>query len=480
MRRLAVWVPVVLAVALFAGLTFAGRNGSGTFSLVAGNPVVTGTTISSTWANNTLSDIATELTNSLDRNGRGAMLAPLQLNSGTVGAPGLTWAADALSGFYRIGTNDYGWALAGTKVLEVDGTTSTAGLIATSSGTNQGGVQAVGSGTGYGVNGQGGSASGIGGVFGGGAPNGKGLTGLGVGTGDGVQGTGGSTSGNGGTFTGGGTGSGVSGTGGGTSGTGVAGSGGASNGIGVSGSGVGTGVGGSFTGGGTNAAGVSATGGSTNGIGVLSQGTGSGAGVSSTGGATGTGVYGQGGASGGIGGQFLGTNVSAGVNGQGGSSGGFGGVFAGGIAATGGTRQTAVRIANGDLDMSLVAYPTSTTAVSNALTPSNIPKAWGVVHTAGGNSTTCTVDEGFNVASCAANGVGNGQVVINLASAMATTNYSVSCLDESAYATGWYSFTVQSATQFTCAETIANGTAIAIGNCYGNSCKLAFQVFGRE
>ncbi len=31
---------------------------SGTFSLVAGNPVVTGTTISSTWANNTLSDIA--------------------------------------------------------------------------------------------------------------------------------------------------------------------------------------------------------------------------------------------------------------------------------------------------------------------------------------------------------------------------------------------------------------------------------------
>jgi hypothetical protein len=33
-------------------------NGSGVFSLVAGNPVVTGTTISSAWANNTLSDIA--------------------------------------------------------------------------------------------------------------------------------------------------------------------------------------------------------------------------------------------------------------------------------------------------------------------------------------------------------------------------------------------------------------------------------------
>lgn len=33
-------------------------NGSGTFSLVAGNPVVTGTVISSTWANNTLQDIS--------------------------------------------------------------------------------------------------------------------------------------------------------------------------------------------------------------------------------------------------------------------------------------------------------------------------------------------------------------------------------------------------------------------------------------
>ena len=46
-------------------------NGSGTFSLVSGNPVVTGTTISSTWANNTLSDIATNgLTNCLTKDGQ--------------------------------------------------------------------------------------------------------------------------------------------------------------------------------------------------------------------------------------------------------------------------------------------------------------------------------------------------------------------------------------------------------------------------
>lgn len=46
-------------------------NGAGTFTLVAGNPVVTGTTISSTWANNTLSDIANNgLTNCLTKDGQ--------------------------------------------------------------------------------------------------------------------------------------------------------------------------------------------------------------------------------------------------------------------------------------------------------------------------------------------------------------------------------------------------------------------------
>lgn len=46
-------------------------NGSGVFTLVAGNPVVTGTTISSTWANNTLNDIANNgLTNALTKDGQ--------------------------------------------------------------------------------------------------------------------------------------------------------------------------------------------------------------------------------------------------------------------------------------------------------------------------------------------------------------------------------------------------------------------------
>lgn len=84
----------------------AARNSSGTYSLPSGNPVVTGTTISSTWANTTLGDLGTELTNSLDRNGRGAMLAPLQLSSGTVTAPGLTFSSENGSGLFRNASND--------------------------------------------------------------------------------------------------------------------------------------------------------------------------------------------------------------------------------------------------------------------------------------------------------------------------------------------------------------------------------------
>lgn len=45
-------------------------NGSGTYNLPAGNPVVTGTTITSGWANSTLSDVAVALTNCITRDGQ--------------------------------------------------------------------------------------------------------------------------------------------------------------------------------------------------------------------------------------------------------------------------------------------------------------------------------------------------------------------------------------------------------------------------
>lgn len=90
------------------------RNASGTYSLPgAVNPVVTNTQITITWANTTLSDLASEMTNSLDRQGRGAMLAALKLVDGAVGAPGLSFSGESTSGLYRAGSNDLRMAIAG-------------------------------------------------------------------------------------------------------------------------------------------------------------------------------------------------------------------------------------------------------------------------------------------------------------------------------------------------------------------------------
>jgi hypothetical protein len=51
-------------------------NGSGTFNVYTpGNPVVTGTTISSTWANNTLSDLATGLSTAITKDGQTTVTA---------------------------------------------------------------------------------------------------------------------------------------------------------------------------------------------------------------------------------------------------------------------------------------------------------------------------------------------------------------------------------------------------------------------
>ncbi len=87
------------------------RNSSGTYTLPAGNPVVTGTTISSTWANTTLSDLATAMTDSLSRSGQGGMLAAFPLFAGTVGAPGLTWTLESNSGLYRAGAGDFRYSI---------------------------------------------------------------------------------------------------------------------------------------------------------------------------------------------------------------------------------------------------------------------------------------------------------------------------------------------------------------------------------
>jgi len=60
------------------------RNGSGTYNLPAGNPVVTATTITSAWANTTLSDIASALTGSLAADGQTPATGNLNMNTNRI------------------------------------------------------------------------------------------------------------------------------------------------------------------------------------------------------------------------------------------------------------------------------------------------------------------------------------------------------------------------------------------------------------
>ena len=57
---------------------------SGTYTLPAGNPVVTGTTITSTWANTTFSDVATALTGSVATDGTSPMTGILQMSNNKI------------------------------------------------------------------------------------------------------------------------------------------------------------------------------------------------------------------------------------------------------------------------------------------------------------------------------------------------------------------------------------------------------------
>lgn len=222
------------------------RNSSGSYTLPAGNPVVTHTTITSTWANSTLSDVGSELTSSLDRSGRGAMLAPLPLANGSSALPALTFSAETASGLFRNASQDIEFSVNGAVVQKwlATGVVAPLGATLTQSQSNTVALVATGNGTAAGA------------TLTGGSSNGSGVTAIGGGTsGPGITATGGSSNGAGGVFAGGagggdaiqatgtGTASGITASGGATSGIGVVGTGGAPNGIGVYGNGTGTGAG---------------------------------------------------------------------------------------------------------------------------------------------------------------------------------------------------------------------------------------------
>ena len=82
------------------------RDTSGQYFLPAGNPVEPGEIVESQWANTTMDDIAEALSASLDRYGRGGMLAPFKFADGTRQAPGATWTNEPSTGLYRAGGGD--------------------------------------------------------------------------------------------------------------------------------------------------------------------------------------------------------------------------------------------------------------------------------------------------------------------------------------------------------------------------------------
>jgi hypothetical protein len=117
------------------------RNGSGTYSLPAGNPVVTGTTISSTWANNTLTDIATALTGSLAADGQTTATGNLKMGSNRItGLANGTLSTDATTVSQvdtAIATAGATYLLKASNLLDVaNATTARGNLTAAKSGAN--------------------------------------------------------------------------------------------------------------------------------------------------------------------------------------------------------------------------------------------------------------------------------------------------------------------------------------------------------
>lgn len=115
------------------------RDSSGVYTLPAGNPVVTGTAISTSWANTTLTDIGNELSNSIDKGGRTTITANLPmagfkltgLGAGSSAGQSLRYeqvsllVADATVTLTAT-TSDIGASSAGTILLSGSGVTVTA------------------------------------------------------------------------------------------------------------------------------------------------------------------------------------------------------------------------------------------------------------------------------------------------------------------------------------------------------------------
>jgi hypothetical protein len=91
------------------------RNGSGTMAIV--NTFVAGNTITAAGHNQNMTDIASEITNSVAVDGQSTMTAPLKASSGSVSNPAYTFGSAASWGIYKTSTG-LGFSIAGTKAAE--------------------------------------------------------------------------------------------------------------------------------------------------------------------------------------------------------------------------------------------------------------------------------------------------------------------------------------------------------------------------
>jgi hypothetical protein len=107
-------------------------NGSGTFNINStGQPVVTGTVISSSTFNSLTADLGTGLTTAITKDGQTTTTAKIpfaqgisaavasNFAAGTVAAPSIYLSTDTTTGLYRIGANNDGFAISGVKLLDL-------------------------------------------------------------------------------------------------------------------------------------------------------------------------------------------------------------------------------------------------------------------------------------------------------------------------------------------------------------------------
>ena len=93
---------------------------SGVFIInTAGQPVVTGTTITSTAFNLLIADLATGLSTAMLKDGTQTATAGIGFYPGTVSLPGIYLGSDTATGLYRIGLNNTGYSINGTKLLDL-------------------------------------------------------------------------------------------------------------------------------------------------------------------------------------------------------------------------------------------------------------------------------------------------------------------------------------------------------------------------